>query len=183
MPDQPKHTDATPSEAGPSGAAQSGASKRPFPGGQQPLEKWCFLFTSRLIYFLLLPFLFHSSPPGTEATIALFLCVLAKWALFHLINLHSTAVSTSLCSLLFRQALCFKLHPIAMGVSQSFGCTALSPLPGTDATHRALQHPCRDWKGAWGAGIQETVCRVRAQQQPCQRLQDSCPSRGRWTWV
>ena len=95
----------------------------------------------------------------------LFLCVLAKWALFCIINLcNSSGVSTSLYFLLFHRALCFKLHPIAMGMSQSLGYTALSALPGTDATHRALQHPFRDGEGAWGTGIQERACRVRTQQ-------------------
>ena len=92
--------------------------------------------SSNLFRFTLisLPLSLPPLTPGHRATIVLFLCVLAKWALLCTINLHnSTAVSTSLYFLLFHQVLCFKLHPIAMCVSVTW-ITALSALPGTDAT-------------------------------------------------
>ena len=91
--------------------------------------------SSNLFRFTLISLpLFPPHPGGTEVTIVLFLCVLAKWALLCTINLHnSAAVSTRSTSYFSTKHYALSSIPSPCGVSVTW-ITALSALPGTDAT-------------------------------------------------
>lgn len=150
------------------GAAQSGASKRPFPGGQQPLEKWMFPFHLSS-YLFLLPFLFHSSPRHRGDLSLLFSFVFLQNGHCFVLYTFYTALQCPPRSTpyFFHQALCLHSIPspwVCLSHSDALHCH----LSQDDATHRALQHPCRDWeepgalasrRGPAGSGLSSSPAR------------------------